>query len=468
MKKVLLIVLVAVLLCVLFTSCSRRNQYEDILESQKVAESLDAIPETNGNITGESAPDYATPVMLQTGNTPFYEGKTLEDLQAISRASGNGSINMVPTGRLFYSIDGTQTYFYNKLTGNFNNWCSDPLCDGSDCIWTASELYLQYVSDEYLYFLANSIDESGEACGIFRCDFQRNHIEKIMDIAYYRVPIDDDGDGRIDGFFGYMDDVKIVYENNDVVYYLQTAYNTNNYDTIGSLYALNMSTGDKQLLSGDSDLASVTIVADTVFYVSKRNLYKTDLSFSSSELFREEAYIDQANDVYIIIRERGSVARCSYNVKTGEMHMLNDIYGNVCLSGGYLYYSRKLTDDEIAKDALKEYYTFTWEEFTLPNGEVIMGESNTRSAGKVYRVPVNSDKAAEECVLQLTYKDIPVRIDQIEIDGEVIYFSFHNHEGFKNFYNQEFDVSGEYGAVCYAVADLQNGSVTILEIPQTE
>lgn len=393
MKKALLITLSAILLLASLASCSRRGQYEDILESQQVAESLDAIPETNGNITGENAPDYQTPVILNTGNTPFYAGKTLEDLQAISRASGNSSINMVPTGRLFYNIDGTKTYFYNKLTGNFNNWCSDPLCDGSDCIWTASELNLQYVSDEYLYFLANSIDESGEAYGIFRCDFQRNHIEKVLDIAYY---------------------------------------------------------------------------PDTVFYVSKRNLYKTDLSFSSSELFREEAYIDQANDVYIIIKDRASIARCSYNVKTGEMHVLNDIYGNVCLSGEYLYYSRELTDDEIAADALKEYYTFTWEEFTLPNGEVIMGESNTQSAGKVYRVPVNSDKASEECVLQLTYKDIPVRIDQIEIDGEVIYFSFHNHEGFKNFYNQEFDVSGEYGAVCYAVADLQNGSVTILEIPQTE
>lgn len=467
MKKVLLIMLIAALLATSLASCTRRNQYEDQLESQKEAESFDAIIETNGNITGENAPDYATPVMLQTGNTPFYTGKTLEDLQAIFRASGNSSINMVPTGRLFYNIDGTKTYFYNKLTGNFNNWCSDPLCDGSDCIWTASELNLQYVSNEYLYFLA-SMDESGEVYGIFRCDFQRNHIEKVMDIAYYQVPFDDDGDGRSDGFYGYMDDVKIVYENNDIVYYLQTAYNANNYDTIGSLYVLNMSTGEKQLLSGDSDLTSVTIVADTVFYVSKRNLYKTDLSFSSSELFRKEAYIDQANDVYIIIKERGSVARCSYNVKTGEMHMLNDIYGNVCLSGGYLYYSRKLTDDEIAKDALKEYYTFTWEEFTLPNGEVIMGESNTQSAGKVYRIPVNLDKAAEECVLQLTYKDIPVRIDQIEIDGEVIYISFHNYEGFKNFYNQEFDGSGEYAAVCYAVADLQNGSVTLLDIPNEE
>ena len=159
MKKMISIALTAVLLLTSLASCSRREQYEDILESQKEAESLDAIPETNGNITGESAPDYATPVMLQTGNTPFYEGKTLEDLQAISRASGNSSINMVPTGRLFYNIDGTKTYFYNKLTGNFNNWCSDPLCDGSDCIWTTSELNLQYVSNEYLYFLASFFEK---------------------------------------------------------------------------------------------------------------------------------------------------------------------------------------------------------------------------------------------------------------------------------------------------------------------
>ncbi|MBQ4112587.1 MAG: hypothetical protein IJD38_07310, partial [Clostridia bacterium] len=60
MKKPLLLVLTAMLLLSSIascSSCSRRGQYEDQLESQKEAESLDAIPETNGNITGDNAPD---------------------------------------------------------------------------------------------------------------------------------------------------------------------------------------------------------------------------------------------------------------------------------------------------------------------------------------------------------------------------------------------------------------------------
>ena len=75
MKKAILIILTATLLLTSLASCSRRGQYEDQLESQKVAESLDAIPEINGNITGDNAPDYETPVMLKTGSTPFYEGR---------------------------------------------------------------------------------------------------------------------------------------------------------------------------------------------------------------------------------------------------------------------------------------------------------------------------------------------------------------------------------------------------------
>ena len=88
MKKALLITLAAAFLVTSLASCSRRGQYEDQLESQKEAESLDAIPETNGNITGDNASDYETPVMLKTGSTPFYEGKTAEDLIAVYKSTG--------------------------------------------------------------------------------------------------------------------------------------------------------------------------------------------------------------------------------------------------------------------------------------------------------------------------------------------------------------------------------------------
>ena len=142
--------------------------------------------------------------------------------------------------------------------------------------------------------------------------------------------------------------------------------------------------------------------------------------------------------------------------------------GNYVLSGNYLYYTKNLTDAEIATDPLKDYYTYTWEEASpRPNGKPIKKETDTQGAGRIYRIYIGAEKETEECVFQLTYKDIPVRIKNFEIDGEVIYLSFHNYEGFKNFYNQNF-IGNEYETGCQAIVDLQNGSMTLIEIPNEE
>ena len=458
MKKALLITLAAALLVTSLASCSRRNQYEDQLESQKLAESLDAIPETNGNITGDSAPDYATPVILKTGNTPFYEGKTLEDLNSIFKNTGKISMfpNMLPSGRVYDGNDTQIPYFYNKLTGNFSRWCSDPLCDGEDCIWFGT-IDIQYVSDEYIYVMASpGLDEYG----IFRCDFQRNHMEKIKDVAYYRL------DGQV-----YRDTVEVVYEKDDVLYiYWRRYVNT---ESVGSLYTLDLNTNEERIISGDLDIDLVTIINDQIYYSTRQNrytLYKTDLSFETSELFWENGFIDQYNDQYLILKDRtggaSSVRRYSYNMQTGERYVLNDLYGDVCLSGSFLYYTRDLADEEMENDPLKDYYTYTWQISARP-GVVRLYDADTQKAGKIYRVSVDSDRAPEECVFQLTYKGIPVRINQMEMDGEVIYINFNTHETCKNFYNQQYSEE-ESRMVCQALVDLHNGCVTILELPKEE
>ena len=83
-QKTMLVGLTAALLLTSMTAC-RRSHYEDILESKQESESLAALPETNGNITGENAPEYETPIILKMGNTSYYEGKTVEDMQAVYR-----------------------------------------------------------------------------------------------------------------------------------------------------------------------------------------------------------------------------------------------------------------------------------------------------------------------------------------------------------------------------------------------
>lgn len=464
MKKTLLITLAAALLVTSLTSCSRRGQYEDILESQKEAESLDAIPETNGNITGDSAPDYATPVMLKTGSTPFYEGKTAEELSAVYKSTGQ-KLNfptMIPTGRVY---DGNHTpipYFYNKLTGNFSSWCSDPLCDHTEeCIWKYG-VDIQYVSDEYIYFYANTgLDEYG----VYRCDFQRNNIEKVKDVACYRA------DGH-----AYFDVVDVLYEKDNVLYFYWAHYV--NTGSMGSVYTLDMNTKEETCISGNVDISSIVLVNDQIFYSTKDNrytLYKTDLNFSNPELFWEDVYVDRYNDQYMILNEQkeeeaSSVHRYSYNFQTGERYTLNDIYGDVSLSGEYIYYIRDLTEEEMGNDPLKDYYTYSWHREMRPGSTVVrLEDADTQTAGKIYRTYVGANNASEECVFQLTYKDIPVRInrDGFEMDGEVIYFSFNTHETCKNFYNQDFEGDERQTAI-HALVDLQNGTVTFLELPQEE
>ncbi len=463
MKKALLIILTATLLLTSLASCSRRGQYEDILESQKVAESLDAIPETNDNITGDNAPDYATPVILKTGNTPFYEGKTLEDLKAVFKSTGQDLYfpNMTPTGRLY---DGNYTdlpYYYNKLTGNFSSWCSDPLCEHDvSCIWSMG-IQIQYISDRYIYFYTNTgLNEYG----VYRCDFQRNNIEKVKDVACH-----------IEGNSTNFDEVDVLYEKDDVLYFHQFHYV--NGKSVGSIYTLDMNTKEETCISGDVDIQFAQIVNDQIFYSMQTQwytLYKTDLNFENPELFWKNVRVEQYNDQYMILGEQlgemSSPRRFSYNLKTGERYTLNDIYGTVCLSGEYIYHFRDLTEEEMQDDPLKDYYTYTWYREARPGASVVhVMDADTQKAGKIYRTYVGADHASEECVFQLTYKGIPVRINQsgFEVDGDVIYFNFNTHETCKNFYSQEFE-GDEDDLTCHALVDLQNGTVTFLELPREE
>lgn len=471
MKKLLLITLTATLLLASLASCSRRGEYEGQLESQKIAESLAAIPETNNNITGENAPDYETPIILKTGNTPFYEGKTLEELQAIFRNTSNDLGRYVtPTGRMYLMYD-ESVWYYNKLTGNFSAWCSDPLCnvaENENCIWR-DFMNILYVSDEYIYFQAmNYLTNDAK---VYRCDHQRNNIEEVVDIGeYYEQTYKPDG--TPDGIFGVIDDMEVLSEQGSTLYYFTTRLATNG-DSVGSLYALDIKTKNATLLSGDRDIDRVKMVGNTVYYTESPatyTWYKTDLSFESSELMWENVTITQSNEQYFIVsrkREDGlNDTSFSYDLKTGETHELG-LRGGY-LSGDYIYYTRNLTDEEVENDPHKEYYTYTWEEPShRPGGSPISRESDTRDAGKIYRFYVGANYAPEECVCQLTYKGVPVRLKDIELDGEVIYISFNNYEGFTNFYNPDFD-GDEYTALCYGVVDLQKGSVTILELPTEE
>ena len=133
MKKTLLITLTGILLLSSFASCSRRSQYEDQLESIKDTQPalpLEEQTDLNGFI-GSPSEDYALPIIKKTGETPYFSGKTEDELKTMwLKNEVRPEISILPTGKVFGDT------YYNKLTGNMSKWCADPLCecDSEECI----------------------------------------------------------------------------------------------------------------------------------------------------------------------------------------------------------------------------------------------------------------------------------------------------------------------------------------------
>ncbi len=452
MKKTLLITLAAALLVTSFASCSRRGQYKDQLDSMKDTQPEIPLEEQTAKdgFIGSPSEDYALPIIKKTGETPYFSGKTEDELKTLwLKNEVRPEVSILPTGKVFGDT------YYNKLTGNMSKWCADPLCecDSEDCIWAFGYSIL-YVSHDWLYF---SVDNPYHGIGLYRCDHRRNNIEFL-----YEIPSFFESDG-LGGSYGYAEAIESFCEVDGKLYFAGQAFESGK----GSLFAwkvLDLATKEVSVLyTGKSDQFVEAIIDGDVYYHygnqegTKQIIYKTDLSFEAHEEVFKAMQISSYNDTHIVLR--GYVQKNGYNpyylydISTGQMTELpggGDKY-NFKLSGNYVYYQDRVMGEELTDDPFADYYSFTWK-----------GNKTARTdgAGKLYRMNIATGES--ECVLQLTYKDVPVRIEFYEPDGEVIYVSFRNHEEFENFYNHgEFDESVEYDAHS-CVVDLQRGTLTFL------
>ena len=104
MKKLLLIALAAAILTASLTSCSRREKYEDQLESIKDTQPdipLEEQTATNGFI-GSPSEDYALPIIKKTGETPYFSGKTENELKTMwQKNEVRPEVSILPTGKVF-------------------------------------------------------------------------------------------------------------------------------------------------------------------------------------------------------------------------------------------------------------------------------------------------------------------------------------------------------------------------------
>lgn len=439
----------------------------------------DTAPETE--IAEDLSVHYQTPILHKSGNTPFYEGKTAEDLYAIYEGKANGSYSsqMTPTGWFYHIFKSNETTlsmemsfvsFYDKLTGEFLPLCGDPQCPGGeDCIWSGMRT-VSYASADHIFFQTR--DSEGDTV-LYRSDPARQNVDMLMRFGrmdeYVQVY---NPDGTPLGDPTHFLSTRIVYAQGDLVYFESLFFADQAYRN--RLCVMDVSTRKITALSGDKDLETIEIVGGRVIYSLAEdpyNLYETDLTFENSEMILENVRIALCSGQYLILQkreeDRPSSAYQAYCLNTGETVELGEFVSSTFyLAGDYLYYTRALSDDEIANDPLRKYYTYQWKELT-DDGYPFVNNGQTRGGGRVYRIKVSEANAPEECVLQLTYKDVPVRIQSIEMDGDVIYVAFHNYEGFKNYYNKNFDGKAE-DTLCYGIADLQNGTFTLLNVPEKE
>ncbi|MBQ4111850.1 MAG: hypothetical protein IJD38_03530 [Clostridia bacterium] len=478
MKKILLCALTATILLTSLASCSRRNQYEDHLGSEKETQEEETAKD---GIFGSPSEDYTLTVIKKSGNSTHYGGMTDTELRELYAQSGNRyNTPVMPTG-MKYDVrvdNGNKRFFYNKLTGNLGSWCSDPLCMGGDsCFWSNTWYEIQYVSETHLYFLSSE----GH---LYRSDWQRNNLELIYEVPVFEE--EDLGDGA--GFI-YAESVEVMYEQNGILYIVGQEYEMNK----GSLFAwkaIDLATKEIQTVYvGEANLDVLSVVDGTVYYTyglmkkEDMHVYKTDLAFSdvsdeSEPLLEKAGFSGQFNDRYALLYDhsrmvKGMYPLFLYDLKTNTKLMdLPSENGeiNFHLSGDYIYFEDEITKDEAIGDPLRDYFTYTWdEERVIGDGKTVLDRNlsaDTQGAGRIYRLHIPTGEI--ECVLELKYKDVPVRIGrEFYVDGEVIYFSFHNYEEFKNYLNMDFDRKSE-PEPHYAVADLQNGTVTFLDFSDEE
>ena len=474
-KRGIMLALALVMLISVFASCNnRREQYEEELESKQEQEAQNRLPQGDSSIIGTiiNAEDWQA-FALKQGEGGYFEGKSEEELFELYQGNSDEDFgaNVLPTGRTLLASNGS-TWFFNKLTGNISAWCPDPMCKGGEnCIfsgvWNDYGEVCTYVGEHHLYFISTYKDFTAR---LYRCDFQRNNLEMLYVLPTYT------DDGQV-----YSQHIEIVFEKDNLLYFLESNYAGSNQNSIISVKTLNMDNGEISVVSGDINIGQCIVENDEVYYTHNDpeeyfTWYKTDLSFDKKELLFEEdvsmRIFNHTKDYFIIEEWKGYGVlseSCLYSLDTGKSIPLGEQVRNVVISGEYIYYTKQLTDEEIENDPNKEY--FLWED--TKNNSVTKQTTNAR----IFRRQIGSDE--EELVFQMFYQGVPVFISNFYADGECLWMEIKNHEQYRNYFNQDFggrssqdrleNESAKTPISSYLImVDLHSGTVRFIELEDME
>ncbi len=474
MKKLALF-LASIFLLTSFASCGRRQEILNQIESEKAAESAaeesnvvtmgggretvapepdtqkpdvpvdtmrpDTPPETDPHSKYPTNAGYEYTGGINKGGDGYYAGVTSDEL--VERFDGSYGVSLTkhwntPLG-VYFQIQSNFSC-YNKLTGNMTPLCPDPLCRHTDCIWGQNELNFLYVNETHIYFSAGNMTG---APTLYRCDSNRNHVESLG--------------------IALMATEKIHYAEGDKVYIQKLKYKSEE----AADWAFTVLDCNTKELTTIYDKESVIVYAvtggDTVWYrydQDQTSLYKTDLHFSHSETILEgqpHSFLI-ANENYLLIGDQDLVADYLYQIDTGRKidvpdGIVKSIYP--AIDNKYLYYTKITTPEEIAVSPLKDY--FAWEQ---TNDGFVYRPAEVAGDGRIWRM--NLETGEEEMCAEISYNGIPVRINQIVADGDAFFISYITYEGFRNYYNQDFDLYNFMSSRKYMYVDTNNGTITLL------
>ncbi len=456
-----------------------------------ISEGTDDGPYT-GPYPGQAA--YRVETIWKRGDTSSTDGKSDEELLALFTSYGriydrNAAVR-TPMGIIMNrneSILSPAHVFYDKRTGEVYPLCSDPACPWEVCPLGAITEFL-YVGKTHLYFIARTSDVVGreQERAIFRCDMNFTGVEKLMDtdVIIRESWTETNADGKpvhthTSMSIGFE---KIHHVEGNTLYMSKLRY----HDGIS-----------EEVIFGTFDCTAKTFTpcesaagywvdgvwnGDTVWCFRKDGdgyiYYKADLSFTKIE--RITAWDSRSDgtsrtmtkclsDAYIVMQTFDETANryvidFLYDPKTGKLVDIPQMDNMVC-TGNAIYYTRDLTDEEIAASPLKDYYEY---EFSVPSssGRPKSHEHLDKSGGRVYRMDL--DTMEETCVLEVTYRNIPVWIQNITIDGDLCYITYATYEDFHNLFNPSHEPDTRPSALAFAVADFADGTLRLMPIRTTD
>ncbi len=404
---------------------------------------------------------YRVEHILKESDTGYFEGKMLEELYEEFVPYGGEKTRYArsvysPYGAFFQGSFMGERAYYDKQTAEISTFCPDSGCDGQRCVWHQYIEFL-YVSRDHLYFVASSPGTANDC--LWRCDHDRQNVTKLYQLRSYASE-------------------EIFYVDGDKLY--MNRFISESAEGVVMAYGVyDCSTRRFTRIKAAEGYTIREVTADGTVWCHTESAGITEIFCADPEFTTVESYtpanaitlqgagyrLIEVTDTHLILarlddRMVGYDRYVMVNHATGEVREATELYAgrsNVIYSGKYMYYTKRLTDEEIEASPLKDYYTHT-----VTSGDMTYACPN-RDAGRIYRMSMETFE--EEFVLQITYNNIPIWVDDMVVEGNVLYLSYATYLGFYNYYDQNHELQSIWNPEIrrVAVADLSNGTVQYVE-----